>query len=282
MILLTNKTNNRYIDTDYKIINKENISEEEIKKQKFFSISEVASLVGLPSSTIDFYSRKFNDILNVARPKVQRKYTKENIEQLKVIKSLLKDQKYAIPQVLEMLKKEPITCNTNYTPQSNTINANKTKVNQSEPNLNSAIFLQQLSSIITKEMKNIINDYHQNSIRQIKEEIIKNIIPELNLSILKSTEEINSVVEQNIKKTILGQENLNINQKNMMKNIPNLLEEHFNNISDKLDQQEKNFTERDIRTIEHIKKRMKEREKEAINLYNNKSWLYKLFHKNKY
>ncbi len=62
----------------------------------FYSIKEVSEILNVPKSTIRFWEKKFKEINPQRTSGKRRLYTKEDIEILKKIKSLLYDEGLSI------------------------------------------------------------------------------------------------------------------------------------------------------------------------------------------
>ena len=78
--------------------------EREIKR-KYFSIGEVASLLKVNTSLIRFWESEFEFINPKKNKKGLRKYTNEDINKLKKIYSLLKEEGFTIDGARKHLKK---------------------------------------------------------------------------------------------------------------------------------------------------------------------------------
>ena len=278
------KNNSKYINTDYFEVD-ENNNTYQRKKQKFFSLSEVAQIVNEKTSVIDFWSRAFEKILNVPRPKVQRKYTQNNINQLIKIKSLIRDQNYSIAQALEEMSKENQSQVNNNVIQNNETQANtiESVPHIKEQTINSNDILEKFTSIVSNEITKQLQVYKKESIAELKKEISK-AIPELNKNIYDN---INKAIETNSKQILLNTTQVNQDQVKAIKNITNTitetLNEKFKNIDTTIGtikNKEKEFTEKDKKIIEAFRQVLSDREKE-YKQNNQHSLLYKIFHKSK-
>ena len=78
--------------------------EREIKR-KYLSIGEVASLLNVNTSLIRFWESEFEFINPKKNKKGLRKYTNEDINKLKKIYSLLKEERFTIDGARKHLKK---------------------------------------------------------------------------------------------------------------------------------------------------------------------------------
>ena len=74
-------------------------------KRKYFSIGKVASLLNVNTSLIRFWESEFEFINPKKNKKGLRKYTNEDINKLKKIYSLLKEEGFTIDGARKHLKK---------------------------------------------------------------------------------------------------------------------------------------------------------------------------------
>ena len=79
--------------------------DEEIKKQ-YFTIGEVARELDLTTSLIRFWETEFREINPKKNRKGNRMYTPTDIEQLRKIRYLLKEQKYTIKGAKDRLRND--------------------------------------------------------------------------------------------------------------------------------------------------------------------------------
>lgn len=79
--------------------------EKEIEK-KYFSIGEVADQLSIAASQIRFWEGEF-DIINPQKNRNgKRQFTKDDIEKIKVVYHLVKDQGYTLQGAKNMLKND--------------------------------------------------------------------------------------------------------------------------------------------------------------------------------
>jgi DNA-binding transcriptional MerR regulator len=79
--------------------------EKDIEK-KYFSIGEVADMFQVAPSLIRYWESEFDTIQPQKNKKGNRQFTKDDIEQFRVIYSLLKEKGYTINGARELLKKD--------------------------------------------------------------------------------------------------------------------------------------------------------------------------------
>ena len=70
----------------------------------YYNISEVARMLGVNLSTLRFWEKEFKQIKPVKRNN-ERRYRPQDVETLKLIKYLLKEEKYTIEGAREKLAK---------------------------------------------------------------------------------------------------------------------------------------------------------------------------------
>lgn len=81
------------------------MAEDEIKKQ-YYTIGEVARELDLTTSLIRFWETEFREVNPKKNRKGNRMYTPKDIETLRKIRYLLKEQKYTIKGAKERLQNE--------------------------------------------------------------------------------------------------------------------------------------------------------------------------------
>ena len=77
--------------------------EKKIEK-KYFSIGEVATQLNVSTSLIRFWENEFDSIKPKKNRKGNRQFTKEDIENIKLIYHLVKEKGYTLQGAKEMLK----------------------------------------------------------------------------------------------------------------------------------------------------------------------------------
>ncbi len=77
--------------------------EKKIEK-KYFSIGEVATQLNVSTSLIRFWENEFDSIKPKKNRKGNRQFTKEDIENVKLIYHLVKEKGYTLQGAKEMLK----------------------------------------------------------------------------------------------------------------------------------------------------------------------------------
>lgn len=73
-------------------------------KKLFYSMSEVCELLDLPDSTIRFWEKEFKEIKPKRNAKGNRLFSTEDIENLQLVKSLVKDRRMTLEGAKDVLK----------------------------------------------------------------------------------------------------------------------------------------------------------------------------------
>ncbi len=73
--------------------------------KKFYRIGDVSELLGLPQSTIRFWEKEFSELRPRRNGGGTRMYTPSDIEQLRIIKFLIKDKGLTLEGAREHLRR---------------------------------------------------------------------------------------------------------------------------------------------------------------------------------
>jgi DNA-binding transcriptional MerR regulator len=82
---------------------------EKIIEKKYFSIGEVADMLGVATSLIRFWETEFDNIKPKKNRKGNRQFTKEDIENVKLIFHLVKEKGYTLQGAKDLLKNDSET-----------------------------------------------------------------------------------------------------------------------------------------------------------------------------
>lgn len=85
------------------------LSDDELKL--YYSIGEVADLLKVPASKIRFWDKEFAHLKPTKNSRGERRFTKDNIKQLREINHLLKDRGFTIEgarKEIATTKKQPV------------------------------------------------------------------------------------------------------------------------------------------------------------------------------
>ena len=172
---------NNYYDVNY-----EEVNNSPKPPQLYYSIGEVAKEVGEEPSTIRHWSNKYWDLLDVEYCNTHRRYSKLDIEKLKLIKKCSKEKKMTHNQIINTLKE------TNF---------DITVVERHFDDIQNPLDIQVLASAICVEIENRFSILEENIIKKVNSEIDKRI--ENESVILKDIKtEISATVDEVISEKI--------------------------------------------------------------------------------
>lgn len=75
--------------------------------KKYYSIKEVSEMLGIPDSTLRYWEKEFKEIAPKKNAKGIRHYTMDDIEQIKKVKFLVKDNSLTINGAKTRMKDNP-------------------------------------------------------------------------------------------------------------------------------------------------------------------------------
>lgn len=75
--------------------------------KKYYSIKEVSEMLGIPDSTLRYWEKEFKEIAPKKNAKGIRHYTMDDIEQIKKVKFLVKDNSLTISGAKTRMKDNP-------------------------------------------------------------------------------------------------------------------------------------------------------------------------------
>lgn len=79
----------------------------ELPKKRYYRIGEVAEAFGVPSSMIRYWEQEFDMIKPKKNSKGDRMFTDVDIEKLKIVYHLAKEQGYSLEGVRKKLREQP-------------------------------------------------------------------------------------------------------------------------------------------------------------------------------
>ncbi|MGY6648656.1 MerR family transcriptional regulator [Wenyingzhuangia sp. IMCC45574] len=79
----------------------------ELPKKRYYKIGEVADAFGVPSSMIRYWEQEFDMIKPKKNSKGDRMFTDTDIEKLKLVYHLAKEQGYSLEGVRKKLREQP-------------------------------------------------------------------------------------------------------------------------------------------------------------------------------
>lgn len=190
-------------------------------KPLYCKTNEVAQLLGENPSTIRFWVACFNDFLNIETSGRIRMFKEADIEKLRYIQKLLREDNLTINQVKQYCSEEDMSLI-------------ESKFKDSEP-----IMIQSIATAISLEVANYLDGFKESLNKQIAEEIQNSLIQQqMDLKIFQS--ELKESIEEKISKEI---------QSNM------------ESIKGQINEMELKARERDLEIIDNLRKSMEEQKK---------------------
>lgn len=233
-----------YIDVD----EFEDLSNEINGKPLFYTTMQVAGLIDVPASTIRFWSKRFENLLDVEISNRNRQYKKSDIAKLSFIKKLSKDDGLTLQQVEDYVSKKGF-------------DMQKAIVEGGNP-----LAIQSFITAMTVEMDRRFEEMQEKSLDMQRQ------LQEITLS---RQEEMNKRLQEGIIATV-------------DEVVSEKLDSTFEKVKLYMDKRELDFKEKDTEIIDALRENMrlaKENYESQLAKDNHKlwlvSWFQKLFHKNK-
>lgn len=125
-------------------------------KPTYYSTSQVSEMIGESDSTIRFWCSKFKSLIQIKTSGRNRKFSESNIEKLKYIKKLLREDKFSIKQIIELSQEKNISL-------------------VKEDITDEPFMLQALASALSIEMNNKIEQFKEDVISELSYDIEQNM-----------------------------------------------------------------------------------------------------------
>ena len=151
---------------NYYDVNYEEVGKSEKPPQTYYSIGEVGKEIGEETSTVRHWTNQYWDLLDVEYCNTHRRYTRLDIEKLKVIKKCLREKKMKHNQVINVLRE------TNF---------DISIVEKHIGDIQKPLDIQVLASAICVEMENRIALLEERIINKVNLELNKKLEQEGNL-----------------------------------------------------------------------------------------------------
>ncbi len=213
-----------YIDAEYNDVPDRIINGEPL----FYSTIQVAELVGVDASTIRYWSKRFDNLLDIQVSNKNKQYRKSDISKLKFIKKLAKEDGLSLQQVEDY-------CSTKGFNLEDIENA---VLDQSNP-----LAVQVFTSAVMSEINQNLNSFAEKLLTQIDEKNKYHIISQQELN-EKLREEIVTTVDEVVSEK---------------------LDTKLTELKDFIDAREIEATKRDNEMIDIIKNNMEQKKEESIN-----------------
>lgn len=191
----------------------------------FYTTTQVSEMVGVEPSTIRFWSKRFEDLLDIEISNRNKQYKKSDIEKLKFIKKLAKEDGMTLQQIEDY-------CNSKGFDIDN--------IKQSVMDSSNPLAIQTFISAMTIEIDKKLNSFADDLLNRINDQNKINFVMQ---------QEINDKLQETIAITVDEIVSEKLNQS---------LQEFKSHI----DTKEQEATKRDNEIIEFLKKSMEERKKE--------------------
>lgn len=250
-----------YIDADYVDTGEFDINEQINKtingEPLYYTTTQVAKLVDEPPSTIRYWTKRFDKILNVSISNKNRAYTMTNIEQLKFIKKLAKEDGLTLQQIEQYCTEKGFN--------------NDGLVDQSKP-----LAIKVVTEALLDEMNTQLAEFKKDMAKQVAE-----ILIESKRQLLQSNEIALSNIKDEICITVdeVVSEKMNEKIKDINSSIKETIKEQQDEFIDKLDKKEEEAKKRLLEIDNNLKKSMEEQQQLYNKLENEKkqSFWNKLF-----
>ena len=213
-----------YIDAEYNDVPDRIIN----GKPLFYSTIQVAELVGVDASTIRYWSKRFDNLLDIQVSNKNKQYRKSDISKLKFIKKLAKEDGLSLQQVEDY-------CSTKGFNLEDIENA---VLDQSNP-----LAVQVFTSAVMSEINQNLNSFAEKLLAQIDEKNKNHIISQQELN-EKLREEIVTTVDEVVSEK---------------------LDTKLTELKDFIDAREIEATKRDNEMIDIIKNNMEQKKEESVN-----------------
>lgn len=211
----------------------------------FFSSVQVANIINEDVSTVRYWSKRFDKILNIeVSNKNRRQYKKLDIEKLKFIKKLAREDGLTLAQIEEYATSKGFDID----------NIEQSVLDSSNP-----LAIQTFISAVTMELDKKLNSFAKDLLNKINEQ------QKINFTI---QQEVNEVLRQDIALTV-------------DEIVSEKLDQSLQEFKTTLDTKEQEAAKRDNEMLEYLKHQMEERKKEnELQLQQQKKGFFsKLFKK---
>lgn len=193
----------------------------------YYSTSQVAQMLDIPDSTVRYYTKVFDPILNIEVYNKQRKYKQTDIDKLKFIVEL-KNEGMSVKQILEYCSKVDFnTENGIQIKESNPLSIQTLAKALLEEQRKEFIELKQdLFNHIDEKLKNISNEQitHQNKIKESLLEEVSITVDDVLSDKLNSLQDSIEEIKQEVKIAHVSMESIKEfeNPKTFLSKITNL------------------------------------------------------------
>ncbi|APH20823.1 TPA: helix-turn-helix domain-containing protein [Clostridium botulinum] len=227
-----------FFDIDDEIENKDSKTKVIRGEPLFHTTSQVAEMVGVPKSTITYWSRVFRDLLDVEN----KRYRKIDIEKLKFIKKLTKEDGLTLKQVSEYCSTKGFDIN---------------EIEQSVVDSSNPLAIQTIMSALSVEIDKKLNSFSDELLNKIDEKQKSGILIQ---------QEMNDKLHETIALTV-------------DEIVSEKLDKSVSEFKCYVDEKERQATKKDTEMLDMLKNNMEERKKqqEELEAEKKKSFWGRLF-----
>ncbi|MHB9924615.1 helix-turn-helix domain-containing protein [Clostridium botulinum] len=237
------------IDAEFTNV-EENINNEDTKTRLirgeplFYTTTQVSEMVGVEPSTIRFWSKRFENLLDVEISNKNKQYKKLDVEKLKFIKKLTREDGLTLQQVQDYCSTKGFDIN---------------EIEQSVVDSSNPLAIQTIMSALTVEIDKKLNSFSENLLNEIDKRQKSGILIQ---------QEMNDKLHETIALTV-------------DEIVSEKLDKSVSEFKSYVDEKERQATSRDIEMIDMLKNNMEERKKqqEELEAEKKKSFWGRLFGK---
>ncbi|MGL5327952.1 MAG: MerR family transcriptional regulator [Peptostreptococcaceae bacterium] len=253
----------KIIDVGYQEINNDGTE----KIPVFLSIGEVSQELNVATSTIRYWSNKYSHLLDTERCNTHRRYSKTDIEKLRLVRDL-SDKNYTHDHIIHELENFKL----DITSMSKSIEVSPE---------NNPLQVQILAEALANQMAIKMKEQLQDEFNKLKNELVSN--NEKYMNEIKS--ELCIAIDETIPNTLEThhkalQEDLKVRSENILQNQIKGITEHFEGI---IKQQNNDIVERDIKITKQLQEVLTNRKedilKKSMNHQESKGFFKRLFGK---
>lgn len=249
--------NEDIIDVNYQELDDDMFDKEINGSPMYYTRSQVARILDEPADTIGYWSRTFGKYLNIAISNKNRVYTKKNIEQLKFIKKLKREDGLTTKQIEEYCSEKGFT--------------EDGLIDQSKP-----LAIKVVTEALLAEMNTQLAEFKKDMTKQVAEILIESqklLLQNNEIALNNIKDEICVTVDEVVS------EKMNEKIKNINSSIKETIKEQQDEFINKLDKREEEAKKRLLEIDNNLKKSMEEQKRQFTEIQNSnkKSFFSRLF-----
>jgi DNA-binding transcriptional MerR regulator len=156
MILLDSFNTDNIIDVNYMDADKEDTKSRVINGEPlFFTTMQAAGMVGVEASTIRFWGKRFEHLLDIEVSNRNRQFKKTDIDKLKFIKKLAREDGLTLQQIEDYVSSKGFDIN---------------EIERSVIDASNPLAIQTFITAVTMEMDKKLNIFSENLLNKIQEQ----------------------------------------------------------------------------------------------------------------